>query len=105
MIYFDRDEYRPCRNCGQLTDSGVCSPECAIELDRKSAVTHIIPCNARAVVRNEFRALCGTKVFGHQHVSANPSCPECKRIDDEEAEHLRALYARSPAPKPVMRQL
>lgn len=28
-----REEYGPCRNCGTLTDSGCCSPECARALD------------------------------------------------------------------------
>lgn len=29
----DAEEYRPCRNCGSLTDSGVCSDRCASDLD------------------------------------------------------------------------
>ncbi len=28
------EDYKPCRHCGQLTDSGVCSSECADALDR-----------------------------------------------------------------------
>ncbi len=27
------EDYKPCRHCGQLTDSGVCSSECARALD------------------------------------------------------------------------
>lgn len=29
------EDYRPCRNCGTLTDSGVCSAECAHDLDNR----------------------------------------------------------------------
>jgi hypothetical protein len=31
------DDYRPCQSCGTLTDSGVCSPECA---DTLTAAEH-----------------------------------------------------------------
>lgn len=33
------EEYRPCRNCGKLTDSGCCSPECARDLEADALFT------------------------------------------------------------------
>jgi len=30
------EDYRPCHNCGTLTDSGVCSDRCARDLDREA---------------------------------------------------------------------
>lgn len=65
------------------------------------SITHIIPCTARAVNRNQFRALCGALVKDFQHVAANPDCENCRRQDEEDERSLLALQQMPPAERPV----
>lgn len=55
-------------------------------------MTHIIPATARAVQKNQFRALCGALVDGDQHArDGRISCLECARLDAEDEASLLAL--------------
>ena len=54
-------------------------------------ITHLIPATAEAVRRRArcYRALCGQIVPEATHArDGHPSCPECARIDAEDAHAL-----------------
>jgi len=54
---------------------------------KRDTETHIIPGDAIPVRRGQYRALCGRLVDDDQHVrTGDPTCPDCKRIDDDDAE-------------------
>ena len=58
--------------------------------------THIVPANARPLGsrpnhRTQYRALCGKPVDDLQHVSHDPTCKDCARIDEEETQPLMRM--------------
>lgn len=55
-------------------------------------MTHLIQATARAVQKNQFRALCGELVDGAEHARDGvPTCPECARLDAEDEASILAL--------------
>jgi hypothetical protein len=79
------EDYRPCRNCGTLTDSGVCSYECVRELEyveeqRKRFAAGEIDEEGNEL--GDYCTWCGTW-FAYE-ISLGPYCddPSC-RIEAE----------------------
>jgi hypothetical protein len=57
--------------------------------------THFIPDYAQTRL---VRALCGRLTFANEH-SQDPTCPTCRRINDEEQALADALLAREKEPR------
>lgn len=65
-------------------------------ITRPEDQTHLIPCTARAVNRNQFRALCGALVDGSSHArDGKPTCDDCAAIDEEDERQLALLRSEA----------
>ena len=59
-------------------------------------LTHVVPCSAEMISREwqTYRALCGAMVEQAQFaIDGDPTCPTCKRIEDEDSAALASLKA------------
>lgn len=66
------EDYQPCRNCGCLTDSGVCSAACADELDAAAAERQAAAWAALGLCTN----------CGEQPCATCGRCHDCDNLED-----------------------